>query len=190
MTEFAKYVGHSLQLVLGMVFLVAAVAKLRSPSLFVAVLSKYELFPAALSGVVARGLILVELLIAASLLSGIATAVAVPASGLLLLGFTIVVGSNVRRGRVIPCGCFGSASELVSPRTLARLVMLMGATAVIAVEQASPTWTPMKVGASLERVLLTVVLAAFIVITATWLLHVHEVRALLQRRSKRIVTEG
>lgn len=187
--ELASYVSNSLQVVLGTVFLVAAVGKLRKPSRFVAALRGYELVPSMLSGPVAAGLMVIELLVGISLLSGWSLDVGVVVAGGLLLSFFVAVEINLRRGRLVPCGCFGSASERISPRTLARLGLLMLAAIGLAVVQLLSSPSPLNVASlategigGLQRLVLTAAFAAFLTVLAMWVLHIPEVRALLRRR--------
>lgn len=187
----AVYLGQSLQIVLGAVFLVAAAAKLKKPSLFVAALRGYELVPPVLSGPLAAGLVLIELLVAVSLLSGWAVGVAVPVAGALLLGFAVAVGINLRRGRMVSCGCFGSVSERISPRTLARLGVLMVATIGLAVVRVVARPAPLNVAnvaadgmAGVERLVLILAFGAFLTVVATWLLHIPEISVLFRRPSR------
>lgn len=177
---WASHLGNSLQIVLGLVFLVAAAGKLRKPRLFVATLRGYDLLPARLAVPVAGALVVAEALIAASFLTGLGVSATLAAAGALLLGFAAAVGVNLRRGRAVPCGCFGSAIELISPRTLARIGMLMGATATLAALHlgGAPTPTSVMSGTAVESLVLSAVLA----ISAAWLLSVAEIRALFRPR--------
>jgi hypothetical protein len=184
----AEYTGAALQMLLGAVFLVAAVGKLRNPARFEGALRGYELVPSMLSGPVAGGLVASEAFVGISLLSGLALPVGVPVAGGLLLIFALAVGINLRRGRDVPCGCFGSEAERISIRTLARLGMLILAVVVFAVVRFVADPIPLDVGSlvadgtiGLERLMFTAALAAFLALLAAWALHLPEMRVLIRR---------
>lgn len=92
---------------MGLLFLIAAVGKLRSIGEFRETLANYRLLPEAAVVPVAVLLPLTELTVGAALLPGFRLAL-VPAIGLLLL-FSGAVAVNLRRGRTqIDCGCGGA----------------------------------------------------------------------------------
>src|SRR6266508_2723795 len=183
-------IGDSLQLVLGTVFLVAAVGKLRAPSRSVAAVRGYQLAPSMLSGPLTGALVVVEALVGFSLLSGWSLEAGVPAAGGLLLILASAVGINLRRGRAVPCGCFGSVTERISLRTLARLGLLM--LSAIGLAGIRLVWSPSPLNVTsiltggtsgLERLVAAASLAAFLAVVAMWILLVPEIRALLLHRS-------
>ena len=115
-----------LRLILGVLFVVAGVLKLRDPVRFALEISNYQLIPAA-SGVMAAVLPMMEIL------AGIALIV-LPrawrqASALLVLAmvfmFTVAVGSAYFRGINIDCGCFGGAEGPITGWTLMRNFALL-----------------------------------------------------------------
>lgn len=96
-----------LQMLLALVFGGAAISKLQNADEFHGVVRNFRLVPEPLDGVVAFALPWLELAIAASLLTGIATHVAAAAAGLLLVVFAVAIAINIFRGRTeIDCGCF------------------------------------------------------------------------------------
>lgn len=187
--SLAEYTGAALQLLLGAVFFVAAIGKLRNPARFEDAIRGYALVPSMLSGPVTGGLLVSEVFVGISLSSGWALTVGVPAAGALLLIFSVAVGINLSRGRNVPCGCFGSEAEHISRRTLARLGMLMLAVVVLAAIRLLANPAPISVGVliadgtrALERLMFTAALAAFLALLATWALHIPEMRVLLARQ--------
>ncbi|MCS6797378.1 MAG: DoxX family membrane protein [Myxococcota bacterium] len=95
------------RLVLAAIFATAAVPKLVQPDAFAAALDNYHLLPAALVGPVAVAVPVVELVLAASLLTGVdARGAAVVAAGLLVV-FGVAMASALVRGIDVECGCFG-----------------------------------------------------------------------------------
>lgn len=97
----------------GLVFLQAALAKLRHRELLAGVIANYRLLPAALVGPAAALLAPTELLVAIGLLAGGQMLAAVAAIALLVI-FAIAMGINITRGRrEIDCGC--GRSQLRQP---------------------------------------------------------------------------
>jgi hypothetical protein len=177
-----------MQLLLGVVFVAAAVTKLRRPSRFVLAVREYALIPSSLSGLVAGGLVALEAFVGISLLAGWGLAISVPIAAGLLGTFAFAVGINLRRGNIVACGCFGSASERISSRTLARIGLLMLAVVVLAVIRLSANPPPLAVASlvvdgadGLQRVVLTGVLAAWLAVMAAWALHIPELTVLARR---------
>jgi uncharacterized membrane protein YphA (DoxX/SURF4 family) len=96
-----------LQILLALVFGGAALSKLQNADEFHGVVRNFRLVPEPLDGAVAFALPWVELGIAASLLTGIATNVSGAVAGVLLVVFAIAIAINIFRGRTeIDCGCF------------------------------------------------------------------------------------
>ncbi len=109
--------GGTAAIGVGLVFLTASVAKLRSRALFPGVVANYRLLPDALVAPVATLLPLAELAIGLGLIADLGLAAA-PAIAL-LLAFAAAMAINIGRGRAhIDCGC--GRSELRQPlsRTL------------------------------------------------------------------------
>lgn len=101
----------------GLVFLTAALAKLRSRALFPGVVANYRLLPEALVAPVAITLPLIELGIGLALVAGFGLAAA-PAIAM-LLAFAAAMAINIGRGRAhIDCGCGRSELRQTLSRTL------------------------------------------------------------------------
>ena len=180
------YLGHSLQVVLGVALLAAGATKLRQPGRFAAAVGGYEVVPPRLAAPSAVAVMGSEVLVGLALLSGRGVAVAAPAAGALFAAFAVAVGINLRRGASVPCGCFGSADERVSPRTLARLGLLLAATTVLVIVGAVSGGVPLDVArlaadgrAGFERLVATLAIGAFLSAMGVWLLHVGELAALV-----------
>lgn len=95
------------QLLVGVVFLVAALAKIADLNTFATQLHNYRMMPVWSENLVAMVLPWVELLAAFSLLFGVR-----PRSGAvivfaMMLVFTVAVGVAMARGLDVSCGCFG-----------------------------------------------------------------------------------
>jgi putative oxidoreductase len=181
-STIADYTAGALQLLLGVVFLAAAAPKLRNPSRFAQAIRGYRLIHSGLVGPVAGIVVVLEAFVGMSLVSARGLVISVPVAGALLVTFAIAVGLNLRRGNVVPCGCFGSASERISARTLTRLGLLIFAVAVLAVFQFGGGESQSLVtGAdALQRLILTIAIAAWLAAMAGWVLHIPELTLLLR----------
>jgi hypothetical protein len=120
----------------GLVFLAAAIAKLRHRDLLPGVIANYRLLPAALVAPAALLLPPVELVVAIGLLA-CNRPLAVVAAVVLLLVFAAAMAINIRRGRRhIDCGCghAGLRQQLGWPMVGRNLVMA----AVLGLRLAAP----------------------------------------------------
>lgn len=99
----------SLRLLLGAVFLLSAVPKLRHPKGFILTVLEYHILPPPLGELYARVLPPLELLVALLLLTGIAVRPAAVITSVLLASFVVAVSVNLIRGRDLDCGCFGAS---------------------------------------------------------------------------------
>jgi hypothetical protein len=94
------------------------------------------------------------------------------------------VATNLRRGRRVPCGCFGGESERISARSLVRLALLLAAVLVLAVVPTSPVTvgTLAANGASGLAYLAEVgSTALFVVLAGAWLLSLPELAFTLRQ---------
>ncbi|UJR83776.1 MauE/DoxX family redox-associated membrane protein [Sandaracinus amylolyticus] len=114
-----------LRLAIAAVFVGAAIPKLMDPTSFARDVDNYHLLPPALVGPVAVALPMIELVVAAALVSGVhAAGAALIAMGMLVV-FALGMAQAIARGIDLDCGCFGSAMEArVSGATVARNVIL------------------------------------------------------------------
>jgi len=110
---------------LGLVFLVSGTSKLRSPRTAAQLVVNYRILPDRMAVGFAILLIPAELLLSASFLTGWAQNYSLPTAALLLTAFVTAVGTNLRRGRRIPCGCLGANNRPISPRTLGQLALMI-----------------------------------------------------------------
>jgi hypothetical protein len=167
------------QLALGLVFGLSCGAKLRAPAAFVNGVVEYEVLPRPAA--LALGVLLIPLegLLAASLLSGWLAGVALPVAMALLAAFAVAVAINLGRHREVPCHCLGGGEgEKISPRTLARLALLLGGSALVATDRRAwvpplTRWTVARTAGG-EGLLHAVMLAALLLAVGAWLLHAPE----------------
>jgi hypothetical protein len=103
----ALWISTASRVVLGLVWVWAAIAKIVDPRTAVRAVTAYRLLPHALIEPVAYGLPFVELAVAALLLVGVRTRVAGVLSLALLALFVGAMASAWARGLSIDCGCFG-----------------------------------------------------------------------------------
>jgi len=169
----------AIRLALGVVFAAAGLAKIRNVGGFVQTVRDYDVLPVQAASIVAPLVIATEIGIAACLLSGAMVTVASIAALLSFTAFLVAVLANLRRKRVINCGCFGGGSEPISLVTVARLSLLIVATLLIAgasvdgVQQVRPLDVSRAGWSGLPFVLNVLALSSFLALTAMWALHAH-----------------
>ena len=98
------------QILLGVVFVVAALPKIADPPSFAHMIYNYRILPGQL--VNAAGLFMpwFELLTGVAMILGIWRRTATSAIGILLVVFIVSIGFNLARGNSIDCGCFDVAA--------------------------------------------------------------------------------
>lgn len=162
-----------IQLAIGSVLLFSSLGKWRDPMGFAQGVVDYEVLPDRLAVIFGLLVVPLETAIAVSHLTGWWIFATVPL-GLAMFGsFAVAVAINLRRGRSLPCYCFGdSMGETISAQTLARLLLLIGGEGLLLLSlQTSGTAnlvyhqlvTPRELGFALFW-------TAFVVVTAMWLL--------------------
>lgn len=118
----------TLQLALGMVFLLSGVAKLMTLRSYLSTVRDYRLIHSSLALPFAIGFLGIEFAIAGAHLSDRSMAVVGPATIGFLACMLVALTIILHRGDDIECGCFGGLSEeRVSGKTLARASILLGA---------------------------------------------------------------
>jgi hypothetical protein len=113
MADSLAIFGQAGAVAVGLVFVQAAIAKLRHRDLFPGVLANYRLLPETLIAPIAMFLPVAELLIGLALLAGGQRFAVLPAA-VLLCAFAAAMAINIVRGRSqIDCGC--GRSQLRQP---------------------------------------------------------------------------
>jgi tellurite resistance protein TehA-like permease len=112
------------QLALGVVFCTSAAAKLLDSGGFRKGLAAYEILPASMVTLASLSVIGLECSLAITHVTGFSLEVATRIGLGLLTIFFVVVAINLRRGRELPCHCFGEKGDAISGATLARLALL------------------------------------------------------------------
>jgi uncharacterized membrane protein YphA (DoxX/SURF4 family) len=111
------------RVLIGLVFIGAALSKLADPPGFAKTIWAYELLPSWSLNPLALLLPWLELLCGLALCLGFWLRSAVLWAGTLLLAFTLALMINLARNRPVDCGCFGAAA----PKTQAeRLTDMRG----------------------------------------------------------------
>lgn len=118
------------RVVLGALFIWAAVTKLPDMAAFAQDVANYRVVPAALVPFVASAVVGIELLAGLALVAGVMTRAAATVIAGLLAVFTVFLAQALLRGIDLRCGCFGG-DEPASWWTVARdLAMLAAALAL------------------------------------------------------------
>jgi hypothetical protein len=125
-------ISAMLRAALALLFVAAAVHKLRDLHAFRVALGDYQLVPWALTGLVAPALVTAELATAALLVSPFARPWGFAAAAGLIATYSIAIAVNLARGRRdIDCGCFGPALRIgLGGGLVARNAVLVAAAAV------------------------------------------------------------
>jgi hypothetical protein len=172
------------QIAIGLVFFLSATGKLLNPARFAAGVAEYRILPESLAFIVGLLVIPLEIFLGISHLSGWLLSFAVPIGLAMLASFMIAVATNLKRGRVLPCYCFGGGEgEMISGLTLVRLVLLFAAELLVL---AGSGWSgtvkltyPDRV-AGFAELGMVFFWATFILVVAVWLLSIADVIALLR----------
>lgn len=96
-----------------LILLGAAWHKLSEPNMFLSALAGYRLVPQRWLDIAARGVPVVELVLAAGMLVPLTRSFALVGVAILMSGYALAIGINLARGRSnIDCGCGGAAHPL------------------------------------------------------------------------------
>lgn len=98
------------QILLGAIFVAAALPKIADPPSFAHMIHNYKLVPAALLSLSALVLPWFELLLGVGLVLGIFRRTAAKWVGVLLVVFIGAISINLAKGNAIDCGCFDVSS--------------------------------------------------------------------------------
>jgi len=126
-----RRVNFVLRLIVGGLFVYAAVEKVLYPSAFAMAVRGYKLIPFSLSNLFAIAVSWSELVAATLLVLGILTRKAAGAIFLLLIMFTAAISTVLVRHMVIDCGCFGEGGAATSWLLLVRNAALLVGTFLI-----------------------------------------------------------
>jgi len=99
--------GLAASIALAVVWLSAAVLKSLDPAAFAEQITQHRITPASWSQPLAYAFIIIELLLASSLITGYRRRIALVVSILLLVFFIVITAVAWSRGDLADCGCFG-----------------------------------------------------------------------------------
>ncbi|GAA3146082.1 MauE/DoxX family redox-associated membrane protein [Nonomuraea roseoviolacea] len=133
----------SAPLAVAAVLLGAALGKIRDVRAFAATIEGYRVLPARLALPAAVAVLVVEVVAAALLMVPVTRLWAAVAAVLLFAVFLGAMGSVLRRGLSVGCGCFGGR-DLVGPGTMARTGVLL-VLALMAVAAGPAPFAPLQV---------------------------------------------
>jgi len=119
------------RIVLGALFIWAAVAKLPDMAGFAQDVANYRIVPAALVPFVASAVVGIELLGGIALVAGVMERAAAAVIACLLVAFIAFLSQALLRGIDLRCGCFGG-DEPASWWTVARDLLMLAAAVVVA----------------------------------------------------------
>lgn len=111
---FSEWLTVRVQIVLGVIFIAAALPKLSDPPSFAHMIYNYDLAPAALLNAIALTLPWVELLSGVALVLGVWKRTAAILVGAMLIMFIVALSINLFRDNPVNCGCFDVASSVKS----------------------------------------------------------------------------
>jgi len=121
----------AIRIVLGALFIWAAVTKLPDMAGFAQDVANYRVVPAALVPLVASAVVGIELLGGIALVVGVMERAAAAVIAGLLVVFTAFLSQALLRGIDLRCGCFGG-DEPASWWTVARDLVMLAAAVVVA----------------------------------------------------------
>lgn len=173
------------RLLIGAVFLLSVVGKLEHPRSFTQGIEDYEILPAGTAAGATIFIIIAELFLAIAHLMGWWLRVAVPVGLVVLASFAVAVAVNLVRGRKLPCYCFSTTGgEEISPRTLARLLLLLSTEIFLLVKPnlfAASEWINARPQPIVEPGL-TFFWVGFLWVVFSWLFSLPEIAELLTGR--------
>jgi uncharacterized membrane protein YphA (DoxX/SURF4 family) len=187
----AGVLGYGLQVAVGVIFLTAAISKLIDFSSFRKTVAEYAVLPRSLTTPTAYVISILEGAAGLALLTGFAAELAVGLALALLGSFAVGISVNLRRGRRIPCGCFGGARDTITARSLARigLVTLALLAARFVIDTSTPAPAVLTGGAeSWQHGVEVAAIAAFTLAAGMWVLALPELLQAIgvRRRPDRI----
>jgi len=125
------------RLILGLVFIAAALPKIADPAGFAKAIWAYGLFPSWSLHPLALGLPWLELFCGLALCLGFWLRAVALWTGTLLLSFCLALGFNLARRHPVDCGCFGASAPKTEVERLAdmRWLILRDAALLLLVAQ-------------------------------------------------------
>ena len=110
----------TVEVVLGAIFIAAALPKIADPPAFAHMIYNYRMLPGGLVNLLALWLPWVELFAGLALVLGVFRRAAASIVILMLVLFIAAIGFNLLRGHAVDCGCFDVRAAGKSPEQLLR----------------------------------------------------------------------
>jgi hypothetical protein len=164
------------QLAIGIVFLLSSVGKLLERSSFIQGVAAYRIVPSSWASLTASIVIAVEACLATTHLTGYLLKPALVVGLGLIATFGTAVVVNLKRGRPLPCYCFGGSGSVVTWGTLARLGLL-GAGETLLLRLHQPVYVSRLVLAELGSALFWSIL---LLVVSLWLFAMGDLLRLLK----------
>jgi hypothetical protein len=132
-----------INLILGGIFLVSALPKLRHPKGFILTVLEYRILPPYLSKVYGTFIPPLEFALALFAFTGIMLRFIAIIMSLLIFSFIVAISVNIKRGRDLACNCFGTLKKRPIGKTLlVQDSVLLGGAIFISITH---TWVPIEV---------------------------------------------
>jgi hypothetical protein len=170
------FVARTIEIGLGLVYVLAAAQKLRRIKPFITIVDDYRVLPSALAPVVSLLIVGIESSLGAAFLLDRLVQIAIPVGLVTMTAIGAAIAINLRRGRAISCGCFGSA-ELISLRSGARVALVITALLGLLAVRAGLPQLFLSESAMLSYAGLEVLAAAWWIVVARWILLIPELLA-------------
>jgi uncharacterized membrane protein YphA (DoxX/SURF4 family) len=120
------WVVRAAQILIGLVFIAAALPKIGDPESFASAVHNYRLLPMVLENLVAITLPWIELVAGLALILGLRARAGGLIASLMMVVFTIAVAVSLARGLDVECGCFGTGdASRIGLRKLVENVLLL-----------------------------------------------------------------
>ena len=125
-----RVAGHVGRVTLGVIFLAAGILKALDPAEFAHQIQEYGILDARLSAQVAPALIVLELVLAVALLTGVRPRLAGLGAIALLAGFIAIEAYALSIGKAGSCGCFGAYVQRTPGQVIVEDVLFAGLAAL------------------------------------------------------------
>lgn len=126
-----KYLLFLIRVILGFIFVYAAIEKISDPEGFALSISNYRLLPIAVLNIFAITLPWIELVAGTLLLFGISVKENSAIILFFLTVFTLAIIISLFRGLNIECGCFGKGNQIGLLKLVENLLMIIGSVMLV-----------------------------------------------------------
>jgi uncharacterized membrane protein YphA (DoxX/SURF4 family) len=126
-----KYLLFLIRVILGFIFIYAAIEKISDPEGFALSISNYRLLPVAIVNIFAITLPWIELVAGTLFLFGISVKENSAIILFFLAVFTLAIIISLFRGLNIECGCFGKGNQIGLLKLGENLLMIIGSVMLV-----------------------------------------------------------